>query len=283
MVGAAFGSASGKVRVEGGVGGNEVRVEGVGSGEVIVKGVGSGEVTVKGGIGSCEVTFEGGIGNGEMRTVVRSEMATGGEGEPGSSRYSNQETVRKRRRLSAIGMIADEPIQSWLDHLPCDDLQDTALLLYTRLPAIFELMKTDAATVVGEILDKFERTIRHWVDDFVQNDGEFSDTQQGHYIRNNTLMSNEDICERARVYVQEKPASRGRPNLTANLFCQWVNNELLPNSVLEPGYPHRVSVEQPGNGFMSLDLKFYRGRRVYSMMDMSVLTLLNRECNFSKH
>ena len=62
-------------------------------------------------------------------------------------------------------------------------------------------------------------------------------------IRNNTLMSNEELCEKARVYVRENAAPRGRPNLTASAFCQWVNNELLPNSVLEPGYPRRVSVE----------------------------------------
>ena len=45
------------------------------------------------------------------------------------------------------------------------------------------------------------------------------------------------------MYVRENAAPRGRPNLTAGAFCQWVNNELLPNSVLEPGYPRRVSVE----------------------------------------
>ena len=64
-----------------------------------------------------------------------------------------------------------------------------------------------------------------------------------HYIRNNTLMSNEELGERARVYVRENAAPRGRPNLTAGAFCQWVNNQLPPNSVLEPGYPRRVSVE----------------------------------------
>ena len=77
----------------------------------------------------------------------------------------------------------------------------------------------------------------------MSNSGEFSDSQQGHYIRNNMLMSNEELCERARVYVREHAAPRGRPNLTASAFCQWVNNELLPNSVVEPGYPRRVSVE----------------------------------------
>ena len=118
-----------------------------------------------------------------------------------------------------------------------------ALLLYERLPTIFGLSKTDTAAVVGEVLHKNERTIRRWVDDFVSNGGEFSESQQGHYVRNNTLMSNEELCERAREYVRENAATRGRPNLTSAAFCQWVNNELLPNSVLDPGYPRRVSVE----------------------------------------
>ena len=56
-------------------------------------------------------------------------------------------------------------------------------------------------------------------------------------------MSNEELCERARVYVRENAAPRGRPNLTARAFCQWVDNELLPNYTLDPGYPRRVSLE----------------------------------------
>ena len=56
-------------------------------------------------------------------------------------------------------------------------------------------------------------------------------------------MSNEEICEKARVYVWQNTAPQGRPNVTAGAFYQWVNNEQLPNSVLEPGYPHRMSLE----------------------------------------
>ena len=110
--------------------------------------------------------------------------------------------------------------QSWLDNLPRDDLQHMALLLYGRLPTIFGLSKTDTAAVVGEVLHKNERTIRRWVDDFMSNGGEFSESQQGHYVRNNTLMSNEELCDRAREYVQENAAPRGRPNLTSGAFCQ---------------------------------------------------------------
>ena len=115
-----------------------------------------------------------------------------------------------------------------------------ALLLYVRLPTIFGLSKTDTAAVVGKVLHKNERTIRRLADDFVSNGGEFSESQQGHYV---TLMSNEELCDTAREHVRENAAPRGRPNLTAAAFCQWVNNELLPNTVLDPGYPRRVSVE----------------------------------------
>ena len=57
-------------------------------------------------------------------------------------------------------------------------------------------------------------------------------------VRNNTLMSNEELCERAREYVRENAAPRGRPNLTSGAV-----GELLPNTVLDPGYLRRVSVE----------------------------------------
>ena len=138
--------------------------------------------------------------------------------------------------------MAAVPLQDWLDNLPRVDLRHVALLLYTSLPRKFGLQETDTAAAVAE-LDKSEHTISPWIDDFVQNDRMFSDTQQGHYVRNNTLMSNEELCEKARVYVRANAAPRGRPNLTSSAFCQCVNNDLLPNSVLEPGYPRRVSVE----------------------------------------
>ena len=242
------------VRVEGsggeGAGGSgSAEVEGVstgGSGSVEVEGVGGG------GNGSVEVEGEGAGGSGSMEVE---EVGTGGSGSveveddeggdecglPSTSEEAGP--VRKIRRLSAIGAMADEPAQLWLDNLPRDDLQHMALLLYGRLPTIFGLSKTDTAAVVGEILHKNERKIRRWVEDFMSNGGEFSESQQGHYVRNNTLMSNEELCERAREYVRENAAPRGRPNLTSGAFCQWVNNELLPNTVLDPGYPRRVSVE----------------------------------------
>ena len=35
---------------------------------------------------------------------------------------------------------------------------------------------------------------------------------------------------------------KGKPSLTVNQFCHWVNND-LPNKTLEPGFPRKISVE----------------------------------------
>ena len=79
--------------------------------------------------------------------------------------------------------MSDESLQDWLNSLPREDLQQMALLLYTRLPAILGHKKTDTVAVVSEVLQKNECTVRQWVDDFSLNIGEFSELQQGHYAR----------------------------------------------------------------------------------------------------
>ena len=185
----------------------------------------SGEARVEGESTSGEASVEGESTSGEAR--VMGEQSTSNDGE-------EQDSTVKRPRLEDISTLAAEPLQEWLGNLPRDDLRHFALLLYTTLPSKFGLQKTDTTTAIAQ---KSDRTVRRWIDEFVQNDGEFSDTQQGHYVRDNTLMSNEELCEKVRVYVRANAAPRGRPNLTSSAFCQWVNNDLLPNSVLEPGYP----------------------------------------------
>ena len=82
-----------------------MKVEGVGAGW---SGIVEVEEEGAGGSGSMEVEE----GDDECELPATSEEAA---------------TVRKRRRLSAIVAMADEPVQSWLDNLPRDDLQHMAL------------------------------------------------------------------------------------------------------------------------------------------------------------
>ena len=256
-------STSGEARVEGESTSGEARVEDEStSGDARVEGEStSGEARVEGESTSGETRVEGESTSGEARFT--GERSTSNDGE-------EQNSAVKRPRLEDVGTLADEPLQEWLGNLPRDDLQHVAFLLYTNLPKKFGLQKMDTAATVADFIQKSERTVRRWIDEFVQNDGEFSDTQQGHYVRDNTLMSNDELCEKARVYVRANAAPRGRPNLTSSAFCQWVNNDLLPNSILEPGYPRIVSVKTARKWLHELGfdiLQFSKG----SLMGMSVL------------
>ena len=153
----------------------------------MVRGGLSGEGRVEGESTSGEGRVQGESTSGEAR--VMGEQSTSNDGE-------EQDSTVKRPRLEDISTLAAEPLQEWLENLPRDDLRHFALLLYTTLPSRFGLQKTDTATAVADILQKSERTVRRWIDEFVQNDREFSDTQQGHYVRDNTLMSNEEYVRK---------------------------------------------------------------------------------------
>ena len=160
-------SDSADVEGVGAGGSGSVGVEGVGAGRsesAEVEGVGTGG-RGGGGWGEWECGGRGAGGWGSESAEVEGVGVEEGGDECGLP--STSEEAGTVPKLSAIGAMADEPVQSWLDNLPRDDLQHMALLLYGRLPTIFGLSKTDTAAVVGEVLQKNERTIRRWVDDFV--------------------------------------------------------------------------------------------------------------------
>ena len=66
---------------------------------------------------------------------------------------------------------------------------------------------------------------------------------QGRYQRDGVLWHSEELNKIATRHVRENTVVKGRPNLTAGSFCQWVNECLLTTQTLEPGYPRRISVE----------------------------------------
>ena len=78
--------------------------------------------------------------------------------------------------------------------------------------------------------------------------------------RQGIVWLNEELNEAASSYVRQNAVVKGRPNLTSHSFCRWVNESLLPNSVLDPGYPRSVSIETARKwlhelGFEVLDKK----------------------------
>ena len=85
--------------------------------------------------------------------------------------------------------------------------------------------------------------MRRWRSAVIENDGVLPESQQGRYQRSGVLWNNEEFNQKATDYVRQNAAVKGRPNLTSIDFCRWVNDFLLPNTTLEPGYPRKISIE----------------------------------------
>ena len=119
---------------------------------------------------------------------------------------------------------------------------------------------SEAAELIGSMIGKNERTVRQWKNVFFLNEGSFPDSLQGKYQRQGILWKHEELNEAATDYVRSNAVIKGKPNMTAISFCRWVNESLLPNSVLDPGYPRKISVQTARRwlhelGFEVLDKK----------------------------
>ena len=72
--------------------------------------------------------------------------------------------------------------------------------------------------------------------------GEFSEDSRGKYVRYQVIFD-EDYRDRALDWVHSNSSVKGKPNMVASDFCEWINSNLLP-SVREhhPNIPDSVSV-----------------------------------------
>lgn len=120
---------------------------------------------------------------------------------------------------------------------------------------------TEASEIIGKVVGRSDRTVREWRAVFTDNCGEFPNTLQGKYQHDGVLWQNEDLNKAAVKYVRENSVVKGRPNLTATSFCQWINECLLPNQILEPGYLAESVLKQLVSGFLSWGSVLWSTRR----------------------
>lgn len=142
--------------------------------------------------------------------------------------------------VAAITAFASE----WVESLNWDDLRSLSIFVWNLLLNVLEYqLLTDAAKVIAQVIGRCDRTVRQWRKDFITNNGSFPDSLQGKYQREGVLWQNEELNRLATNYVRENAVTKGKPNLTNGKFCKWVNEVLLPNQVLDPGFPRSVSIE----------------------------------------
>ena len=151
-------------------------------------------------------------------------------------------------------------IEDWASSLTRDDFMSLAIVLHYALVEVNGIAVSKAANLIASMIGKTERTVRDWKYSFIANDCSFPESQQGKYRRQGILWQNEELNDAASNYVRANAVVKGKPNMTAITFCLWVNESLLPNGILEPGYPRRVSVQTARKwlhelGFQILDKK----------------------------
>ena len=57
------------------------------------------------------------------------------------------------------------------------------------------------------------------------------------------MWSSEELNKKVARYIRENANVKGQSTLTAGKFFQWVNDDLLPNQTLEPGFLRKISLE----------------------------------------
>ena len=140
-----------------------------------------------------------------------------------------------------IDHITDSFCEDWATHLDRDDRVSLGLFswLYFQLTKLLNMGELKAAEFTGM---KSERTVCEWRSYFLEN-GEIPECKQGKYQRTSVLWTSEEVNKKAGDYFRSNANVKGKPNLTVAQFCHWVNNDLLPNETLEPGFPRKVVVK----------------------------------------
>ena len=118
----------------------------------------------------------------------------------------------------------------WMNELDREDLQMMAMMMYDYFVRQLKFMKTRTAEEVAKCLGISDRTVRAWRKDFLSNHRSFKE-RRGKYARYDAL-DDEEYRDMALEWVHNNAYVKGKPNMTAEDFCSWVNLNLLPQ-VLE--------------------------------------------------
>ena len=118
----------------------------------------------------------------------------------------------------------------WMNELDREDLQMMAMMMYDYFTKQLKFLKTRAAEEVAKCLGISDRTVRAWRKHFLSNHRSFEE-RRGKYARYDAL-DDEEYRDMALEWVRNNAYVKGKPNMTAEDFCSWVNLNLLPR-VLE--------------------------------------------------
>ena len=134
------------------------------------------------------------------------------------------------------GDAAQEVFDDFVLSLPLDDRRMLAVLLMESFRKRQKMQVVDAARKAGSIVGYSDRTVRTLRKQFWDNNGMLEERKQGKHERM-TVYGDEEMSRKAAEWVRANAFMKGQPNMTAQSFCVWVNEDLLPSSHLPPHFP----------------------------------------------
>ena len=137
---------------------------------------------------------------------------------------------------------SQEVFDDWMVSLRRDQRRILAVIIIEHFKNRLNLNVKAAATEAESIVGFNEKTIRQYRNDFFENECHFTAQLQGKYERQ-CVHNSEDVNHKAAEWVREHAFVRGEPNMTAQSFCSWVNDTLLPSSHLQPHFPRSISLQ----------------------------------------
>ena len=165
-----------------------------------------------------------------------------------SASESESESENERGDSSSSDEAAefgDEEAQDTFDDfvlsLPLIQRKTLAVLLMQTFQVRQKMPIADAAQEAASISGFNERTVRRYRKEFFENKGRFPESRQGKHERQ-CLFNDETLRLKAAMWLRENSYRKGEGNATAQSFCEWVNNHLLPSHNLPPELPRFISV-----------------------------------------
>ena len=136
---------------------------------------------------------------------------------------------------------AQDVFDDFMVGLPSLERKTLAVLLMQSFQDRQKMGSRDAAKEAASITGFNERTVRKYTKELFDNRGKFPETRRGKHERH-CLHNDENIRLEASMWVRENSCKKGDANMTAQSFCQWVNDCLLPSHDLPPAYPRSISL-----------------------------------------
>ena len=155
--------------------------------------------------------------------------------------YRSDEEPDENRSSSEEEFNSQEIFDDWMVSLRLDQRKMLAVILMESFKGRQKMNVKDAAQEAGSIVGFNEKTIRRYQNDFFSNEGQFTVRQQGKYERH-CVYHDEELNLKAAAWVREHGFVKGAPNMTAQSFCDWTNNDLLLSSHLPPYFPRTISL-----------------------------------------